>query len=162
MPPLANQGNPLRVGDDRSIPLYKSFQVDIANAEAVANTLVNIPQLEFPVAPGVLYKFKFNFLYTAAAATTGARFTINGPAAPTILSYASWYPITATTETINYSVAYQQPAAANASSIVAGNQVFLEGFVKPSIYGTIMPQFASEVSASAITVKGGTLEVWEL
>lgn len=144
------------------LPVFKVSKTTIANAHATPLTLADIPELSFPVAAGRLYKFKLDMAFTAAAITTGSRWTINGPAAPTFLSYTSWYTLTALTETVNYSSAYQLPAAANASSLLLGNQAVIEGFIVPSINGAVVPQFASEITLSAITFKYGTLEVWDL
>jgi hypothetical protein len=52
---------------------------DVTNNNAVANTIANVTGLEFPVVTGQRYAFEFHIRYTAAATTTGSRWTINGP-----------------------------------------------------------------------------------
>jgi hypothetical protein len=76
-------------------------------------------------------------------------------------AYRSLYALTATTETVNQGLTgYQQPAAANATSLTTGNVAIIEGIVEVSATGTLVPQFASEVSSSAITaLKGATGEL---
>lgn len=133
---------------------------DVANAEAVANTLANVTGLSFPVVADETYWFKFTIPYTSAATTTGSRWTINGPTAPTMLNYNSRYTIDATSETVNYATAYQIPAASNASSLADGNVAKIEGVITPSVDGTVIAQFASEVTVSAITAKAGALLQW--
>lgn len=129
---------------------------DIVNASAVANTLADVTGLSFPVAAGKRYRFFFAVDYTAAAVTTGSRWTISGPAT-TRLSYRSQYTLTATTQTSNEGLsAYNVPAAANASSVVAANLAIIEGMVTPSAPGTVIVRFASEVASSAITAKAGS------
>jgi hypothetical protein len=136
----------------------KVLSADVANAEAVANTLGDITGLAFTVKAGKTYKFKFVINYSAAATTTGARFTINGPAAPTFLSYRSQYSLTTASETVNTGLAaYQLPAASNATSAATGaNLAIIEGIIKPSVDGTLTPQLASEVTVSAITALAGS------
>lgn len=132
---------------------------EVINNNAIANTLQDITGLSFSVTSGTRYGFQFLIPYTAAATTTGSRWTINGPAT-SFLSYTSRYTLTATTETVNYLSAYSQPAASNASSLAAGNIAVIEGFLTPSANGTVIARFASEVLSSAITAKAGATLFW--
>lgn len=131
---------------------------NVINQDVVADTLADVTGLLFPVTAGVTYSFKFFVTYTAAATTTGSRWTINGPAAPTILNYRSVYSLTAGTVTDNEGLnTYLLPAAANASSAsTTSNIAIVEGIIKPSVTGSVQLQFASEVSASAITAVAGS------
>lgn len=126
------------------------------NNNASANTLADVVGLAFPVVAGESYYFEAMIMYTAQATTTGSRWTINGPANPTYLSYNSEYPLTATTQTVNYASAYQIPAASNASSLTAGNVAWISGIIKASNNGVVQVQFASEVANSAITALAGS------
>lgn len=133
---------------------------DITNNNAVANTLQDVTGMSFSVNNGETYWFRAVIDYTAAATTTGSRWTINGPAT-TRLSYRSQYSLTTTSDTFNSAVAYQQPAASSASSAnTTGNVAVIEGFITPSANGTLQVQFASEVSASAIVAKIGSILQW--
>lgn len=130
---------------------------DVVNNNATANTLADITGLSFAVTSGVRYWFRFIIPYTAAATTTGSRWTINGPAT-TLLFYRSTYTLTTTSETLNAALAaYNLPAASNASSVVAGNVAIIEGIIQPSADGTVIARFASEVTLSAITAKAGAM-----
>lgn len=133
---------------------------DVTNNNATANTMQDVTGLSFAVTAGQTYKFKFTIPYTSAATTTGSRWSINGPASPTLLNYSSRYALTATSETVNYATAYDIPAAANATSLTAGNVAVIEGFITPSGNGTVIARFASEVSSSAIVAKAGALLEW--
>ena len=130
---------------------------DVTNNNAVANTLANVTGLSFPVSAGRLYWFQFNIAYTAAATTTGSRWSIDGPAL-TSLMYDSDYSLTTTSRTINGGLAaYNLPAASNASSAVTtANTARIEGFIIPSADGNVIARFASEISSSAITAKAGS------
>lgn len=126
----------------------------VTNNNAVANTIADVTGLSFAVTSGLRYKFRFYIQYTSAATTTGSRWTINGPAT-TELTYGSVYTLTATSQTTNFAVAYDIPAASNASSLTAGNVAVIEGIVKPSSNGTLTARFASEVAGSAIVALAG-------
>lgn len=133
---------------------------DVINNNAVANTIQNVTGLSFPVIAGETYWFEFVIPYTSAATTTGSRWTINGPASPTMLNYTSEYTLAATTKTLNNATAYDIPAASNASSLTTGNVATVWGIIKPSSDGTVIARFASEVLSSAITAKAGAVCRW--
>ncbi len=133
---------------------------DVVNNNAVANTIADVTGLSFPVTAGETYWYEFVIPYTAAATTTGSRWAINGPAAPTLLAHRSEYPLTATTVTTNVATAYDIPAASNASSLTTGNVATMWGVIKPSASGTVIARFASEVLSSAITAKAGATLRW--
>lgn len=142
------------VSAGRSIALLGS---DVTNNNAVANSIADVTGLSFPVVSSQRYWFRFCIHYTAAAATTGARFTINGPAFSE-LRYGSEYSLTTTSRTMNAGLAaYDLPAASNASSAATGaNIAIVEGFVRPSADGNVIARFASEISSSAIVAKAGS------
>ena len=132
---------------------------DVINNNGTANTIADVTGLSFPVVSGQTYYFRFSINYTAAAATTGSRWAINGPTT-TLLSYESSYTLTLTTETLNYQAGYDLPAASNISSLTTGNLAVIEGFITPSANGTVIARFASEVLSSAITAKAGSMLTW--
>lgn len=131
---------------------------DVTNNNASANTMADVTGLSFSVLANKLYWFVFHIVYTAAATTTGSRWSISGPASPTYLDYASWYALTSTTRTENnFLQAYDQPASSNATSATTGNNYArIEGVIQPASDGTVIARFASEVSNSAIVAKIGS------
>lgn len=133
---------------------------DVVNNNAVANTIANVTGLQFDVMAGEIYWFEFVIPYTSAATTTGSRWSINGPAAPTMLNMRSEYTLAATTTTVNSITAYDIPAASNASSLTTGNVATIWGVIKPSQNGTVVARFASEIANSAITAKAGATLRW--
>lgn len=132
---------------------------DVTNNNGTANTLQDVTGLSFPVTATETYWFEFIIPYTAAATTTGSRWTINGPAVSG-LRYTSEYTLTATSKTVNCATAYQIPAASNASSLTDGNIATMWGIVTPSSSGTLIGRFASEVASSAIVAKAGSTLRW--
>jgi len=130
---------------------------DVTNNNATANTIADVTGLSFSVTAGNKYWFRFIIPYTSAATTTGSRWSITGPAAPTLLNYTSHYTLTATSETVNSATAYDTPSGASASSLTAGHVAILEGILVPSANGTVIARFASEVSSSAVVAKAGAV-----
>lgn len=128
---------------------------DVTNNNVVANTLADVTGLEFLVEANLLYHFRFVLLYTAAAATTGARFSVNGPA-KTTLTYTSETPSSTTAMIKSNNSDYNMPSAAGSASNAAGSIGVVEGFVKPSSSGLLIARFASEVASSAVVVKAGS------
>lgn len=135
---------------------------DVTNNNGTANTIADVTGLSFSVTAAQTYYFRFQIDYTAAATTTGSRWSINGPGSPTRLSYGSVYSLTTTSVTTNTGLtAYDTPAASSASSAAtAGNVAIIEGFITPSANGTVIARFASEVASSAIVAKAGSLLTW--
>ena len=133
---------------------------DVINNNATLNTIADVTGLSFPVTAGETYWFEFTIPYTSAATTTGSRWSISGPANPTLLNYRSEYTLAATTITTNSATAYDIPAASNATSLTAGNVATIWGFIIPSGNGAVIARFASEIANSAITAKAGATLRW--
>lgn len=138
------------------VPQFVVIDTDVVNANSTLNTITDITGLSFPVQAGARYHFRFTIPYTAAATSTGARFSISGPSSPTYLAYRSEWTLSATTRSLNDGLAsYNLPSAAAATSLLVGNMAIVEGIIRPSADGTVIARFASEVADSAITVKAG-------
>jgi len=158
--------NDASIALQKNLGIIKYLTTDVVNNDANANTLIDIPALSVPLTSGKAYFFEIACLFTTEVATTGSRWTINGPTAE-VLNYESWYTASGTTRTSNTQItAYQLPAASNATANTTnggGNIAKMQGIVKPSADGNLVVQFASEVSSSAITAKPGSfIRVQEL
>jgi hypothetical protein len=129
---------------------------DVTNNNGVANTIASVTGLAFPVVSGETYWFEFVIPYTAAATTTGSRWSITGPT-NSMLAYRSEYTLTATTVTTNCCSAYDFPAASNLSSLTVGNVATIWGHIRVTANGSVTARFASEVLSSAIVAKAGAL-----
>lgn len=125
--------------------------VDVTNSTTV---LADVTGLTFPVIAASVYEFRAVIAYTAAATTTGALWTTNGPAI-TSLSCNSRCTVTATTEATNYITAHGA-GTVSSDSLTVGNVAVVTGFFKPSADGTFAIQFKSEVGASAIVALAGS------
>lgn len=130
---------------------------DVINNEAVANTLKDTG-LQFQIKANETWYFEFFGVYDAAATTTGSRWVVAGTYTPAMIGYTSKYSLTATTQTLNYANAFNIPTACNASSAyTTGNVVWIGGIIKAGANNDIIKiRFASEVAASAITLKAGS------
>ncbi len=135
---------------------------DVVNNNVVANTIADITGLSFSVTAGETYRFYAEIDISSAVTTTGGRLSVNGPAAPTRLSYKSIWPTTGSADGISSGLfAYDLPAASLASvAQTTGNIAIIMGYITPSANGTVVLRFASEVSSSAITAKAGSLLQW--
>lgn len=144
----------------RKLPTATNFantvilSADDVNNNATANTLEDCGNLAFAVTTGNTYRFKFFVVYTAAANTTGSRWTISGPTA-TALSYYQQYNLDGVSFQWATRTAYDAGNLSSGSTTTAGqtNIAIVEGTVRPSADGTIQLRFASEISSSAITAK---------
>jgi len=133
---------------------------DVVNNNAILNTLQDVTGMSFAVTAGETYWFEFVIDYTAPTTATGSRWTLNGPAIRR-LAFTSEYSLTATTKTVNNLIAYQQPAACNATSGQAtGNIATVWGLFTPEANGALQLQFASETANTAITAKAGSALRW--
>jgi hypothetical protein len=142
-----------------TVPLYQLVTVTlptgtVVNNNATPNTLQDVTGLKFPVEAGKRYDFRFVIPYAAAAGTTGSRWAINGPAFSALHLRSTWSN-GAAAEVVAYGNAYNQPAAASANSVTAGNVAILEGQITAAANGDVIARFASEIANSAITVQPG-------
>lgn len=131
---------------------------DDTNNNGTANTLEDVVGMTFPVISGNTYVFECKMWFTSAAATTGSRWTINGPTTSS-LSYSSYYPANATTtaDAYNYALAaYNLPAGSSAASPTAGAQAVISGRATFTASGNVQVRFASEIAGSAIVAKVGS------
>ena len=153
------QGN---VGSALSSFNVVTLASDVVNNNAVANTMQDVTGLSFAVSPGEVYWFQFQIWYSAAATTTGSRWSVSGPGSPN-MTYMSEYSLAATTSTRNANfTSFDLPATSNATSgSTTANMAVIEGFVAPASPGNVIARFASEVAASAITAKAGSRLVWQ-
>lgn len=136
-----------------SVPRRTVLAADVANS--ANDTLADVTGLSFPILANKTYRFRAQIIYSAAATTTGSRWTVNTAATVTSLFYRSNYSLTTTSETVNSGLgAVQLPAAASATSAATtGNTAIIEGIIKCSTAGTLIVQSASEVNTSAVTAK---------
>lgn len=131
-----------------------------ADAAALTSaTLANVTGLSFALTAGTYYSFEFLVLFQSAAATTGLRLGLTFPAA-IVVSAAVEIPVAADgtagaihgwlTSTGDSVLGTGVQAAATTYA------AWIRGAILPSASGTLQVQAATEVAASAVTVKQGS------
>ena len=143
------------------IPLTSGFTTvilgtDYTNSNATLNTLEDITGYSFPVTSGKTYWFRFQFLVTAALATTGHRVTINGPTTSD-LSYYTLLIASTSSASSSWNATYGLPANTTATTPLTGGMGYLEGIATFSADGTLIGRVASEVAGSGVTIKAGSV-----
>ena len=105
---------------------------------------------------GETYEFDARVVYSAAADTDGAAFSVTAGATPTTIAFISEYNTTATAVTRTACVAINTPDHGTASVPLATglNQAFLHGVITPSADGFVGISGIAE-NASTIIAKGG-------
>ncbi len=133
---------------------------DVTNNNATANTLQDVTGLSFAVTSGTTYRFQFMIIYTAAAITTGSRWSIDGPATPTLFAFTSRTPLNTSQDSVIHGNTYNSGAISGSSMSTTGNLAVIEGIIIPSASGTVIARFASEITGSAIIAKAGSMLEW--
>lgn len=131
---------------------------DRTNNDATPNTIADVTGLSASVVAGT-YWFRAAVPFTAAAGTTGSRWSVNGPAT-TLLRFKVTTPTSATAESITHATAYDEPAACTTDSPTSG-LAEIQGVATFSGSGTLAVRFASEVAGSAIVAKAGATLHWQ-
>ncbi len=131
-----------------------------ANQTFNSTTLANATNLSFAVVSGNVYRYKFHIMYTAALATTGARFGLTYPAVNSSAGMAN-IPSGADgtgayfqglINTSGDSVLTTASPAATPTVLFAT----VEGVIHPSANGTVQLQAATEVNASSVIIRTGS------
>lgn len=124
----------------------------LATTQSTASiTYVDIPGLNFPAQAGKSYYFEFTIEASVNAATTGARFSVNGPAFSRLAyrTYATQAASGASAVIPTYSNAYDLPAASTtASPYVDGNLHIVSGVIKAAADGSVAARYAAESGSS--------------
>lgn len=141
---------------------------DVANA---TTSFADVTGLTVAVKAGKHYNFEAHLFHIENAATTGARFAVNGPAMTALRLFGlGLYTGSLTAAVMQAQLAdvaaldTAVPGATTAST--ATPQVvlmILTGWINPSADGTFAIRFQSEVAVAAgVTVKAGSwLQLWE-
>lgn len=139
-----------------SAPILR-VQADRTNSTV---TLADITDLSFTVAASGAYTFDYALMITSAALTTGWTFGFTGPSAPTTFSATQEYQSSATawtTSTIGSFTNFTTVLSAYAITPTIIHVRIRGQLVNGANAGTVNLRFASEVAASAIVVKRGSL-----
>lgn len=130
-----------------------------ADVSSSVTALGDVAGLTAAVAANTAYSFRAIVAFSTAATTTGIKLAVNGPLTPALISYTVTIPSSATAVTINAVAAYDAGGASAAVAVANTNYTaVIEGvIVTGTAAGTLAVRFASEVAASAVTVRRGSI-----
>jgi hypothetical protein len=135
--------------------LYR-LVTDVTNSTV---TMASLTDFAVPVAAATAYMLDYTIMFASAATTTGIQIGVTGPASPTSVLIVAETQITTTTWQTATATAYGNlTASTGVSTITVPNLCRVKIVLLNGVNaGTVQIQFASEVAASAITVKAGSL-----
>lgn len=151
----------------------KLFKSLIATADVVNATtsFADITGLTTPVEAGKHYNFIASIFHIENAATTGARFAINGPAMTAMrvggvgtfagsLTAATAHAALADVAALDTAIHGVTTSSAATPQVVVAN---ITGWINPSAAGTFAVRSQSEIAVAAgVTVKAGSwCQIWE-
>jgi hypothetical protein len=147
-----------QINSAHKVPRYLELASDasavVGTAFADAATGLNVP-----VVNGETMRFQFLIAWVANAATTGAKFSLLGPA-HTRLVFDTRFNTTATAltrATVLGQANDASPIAVGTASDAAENLCIIEGLILPSASGDLKLRSAAEIaSPGSVTVKAGS------
>jgi hypothetical protein len=128
-------------------------------AASTSTTLTNTTGLSFAVTSGTLYRFSARIIFRTAALTTGIRI---GATTPAFTAYAANVSIPFAIDGsggVFHGALTTSGDSVVSSAVPAINTDYVatvEGVILPSANGTFQLQHATEVAASAATVRNGS------
>jgi hypothetical protein len=135
-------------------------------AASTVTTLADVTGLSFPVLSGKHYHFKFLLVYRAAATTTGIKLSVTVPAFTVFSAIADTPVSTAADGTANmfrgHITASDDAVIGTGTPAITTDFIAeIEGVIVPSAGGNVTARFASEVAASGVTIRQGSLGILE-
>ena len=135
------------------------LDADVVNSTVV---LANVTGLSFVTVPNADYLIEAFLVYTAAAITTGINLAIAGPASPAGL-VGEWQAYTSDSAILNRQFrAYDTGTPTTGVVSTAAQYAQFTAMLRTGAAGGAATlRFASEVGASAVTIKAGSLLRWQ-
>jgi hypothetical protein len=127
------------------------------NDTTTSTTLQNTTELGFTLAASTAYTFDYYILFQSAATGTGIALAVNGPAAPSTISYTVQIPL----GTDGNSTMWSGPGTylddpVLTGSVQAANTTYLAritGVIRTNASGgTLLPRFRSETAGTTVRV----------
>lgn len=114
---------------------------------------------------GYLYTARFTGMFQSAALTTGVGIAFDLPNSPTDFAATgeagTSTTVSSTGKDIESTVTDAEQMTFTAIPATTGGIVQVVGMFTPSVSGEMKVQFNTEVNGSAVTYKGGLLEIFE-
>jgi hypothetical protein len=129
------------------------------HAPFTLTALTNITGLSFAVTSGTLYRFSFWLVFRTPALTTGARFGLTHPGATVFAGSTRILFAGDGSDSVFEGALTTSGDSVMSTAVPATNTDYIaviEGILLPSANGTLQVQAATEVAASALTVRNGS------
>jgi hypothetical protein len=148
------------------MPIISPFSLVRLTGDVVSTVtaFADVTGLSFPVLPNTDYLIEALLIYQAAATTTGINLAVNGPASP-VAVVGDWQAYTSASAQLarrfnayNSGTATTGVLAANTNEYAKLTCLFRNGVNA----GTFALRHASEVAASAVTIKAGSVLKWQI
>ncbi|MGH3080539.1 MAG: hypothetical protein ACRDNH_05315 [Gaiellaceae bacterium] len=128
-----------------------------ADDTTTGTALANTTGLDFTLTANTSYTFEYFILFQSAAANTGMGLAVNGPAAPTVVSYTIQTPQAADANNAMFNgwgTYLDDPV--QAASVQTANTTYvarINGVIRTGASGgTLLPRFRSELNGTAVRV----------
>jgi hypothetical protein len=142
-------------------PIDTATVLKLANDTATNSTVtpVSISQLAVPVLANTQYVMDFTIIFQSAVTTTGIQFAFTGPASPTSVLIVAETQLTDTTWQVATARSFTALTASTGVTTININYMarIRLMLVNGANAGTVQIQFASEVAATAVLVKRGSM-----
>lgn len=151
------------IGEIRTVTL----QADVAGAVNADDAMFDVPGLTWPGLLGQTYKVRYIVPYTVPAASTGARWWLDGPGRNSLsapVRICMQWPSSTTAQThSNGQFTWRLHTVTTTSAATAGsNLLIVEGVIAALIdTGPITFLAASETNGQTLTVKAGATAHWQ-
>lgn len=133
--------------------------VKTADQTSTSTTVANITDLAFAVTNGSRYNVNCHLLYTSAATGTGIRIGVTAPAGTVALNVETKNAADGTAANFEGALTASGDVVVSTATPVAAT-VFagsINGLVLPTANGTVQFTFGSEVAASAVVIRAGSV-----
>jgi hypothetical protein len=151
-------GSPEWLAQDRGHSVGAVSAVRLALAQSTSLiALSDVAGLSFQLKANSHYAYEFVGAYSAAAATTGLKLAVNGPATPVMVRMAAWLAESVAAARYGAFAAYDTPLAGLNSGGATNLPFSCKGNVSTgAVGGPFTLRFASEVAGSQVTVGAGS------
>jgi hypothetical protein len=140
-------------------PSTRKLTVD--PAASTVTTMADVTGLSFPVLANKYYRFRFELIYRSAATTTGIKLSVTIPAFTRFTAEGAGHSVTAdgvASKFVGFITASDDPVICSGVQVINTDYMaVIKGLLVPSASGNLTARFASEVAASAVTVRQGSI-----
>lgn len=143
--------------DSGILQLPASIKMKTADQTAIGTAYADVTELGFSLEANTSYMFDYTLIADADATTTGIDVAVNGPTAPTAITYEQVYWTSATARTERVAAAYDNDTASTASNGTAARIFRVRGVIRNGANaGTLIPRAKREAVGSGPNIRTGS------